>query len=87
VRLPINISRLEFSVVADAEPPRQYPRASTGTAFRCQPSGRVSAFGAVKWGEDRAAGPAGAGSFATIAETRERLQARQAELARRRPAR
>ena len=83
MRLPIDTSRLEFLVVADVEPLRQYEerKPRDGVSVSSNWAGR-SAVGAVTWGEGRGVGPAGAGSLRTMAEARERLDALEVELAR-----
>jgi hypothetical protein len=54
VRLPIDTSRLEFLVVADVEPLRQYEerKLSNGASLSSDSAAR-SAVGAVKWREGR----------------------------------
>jgi hypothetical protein len=90
VRLPIDTSLLELSVVADAEP-RQYERGKPRDGVSAPSDRGCSAVGAVRrgegrravrWGEGRRAGPAATGSLGTIAETRERLGTLVVELVR-----
>jgi hypothetical protein len=81
VRLPIDTSLLELSVVADAEP-RQYERGKPRDGVSAPSDRGCSAVGAVRRGEGRRAGPAATGSLGTIAETRERLGTLVVELVR-----
>ena len=78
-----NTSRLKFLVVADVASLRQdgNRKHSDGASLSSDWVGRA-VVGAVGWGEDRRAGPAGAGPLGTIAEARERSDALKVELAR-----
>jgi hypothetical protein len=84
VRVPIDTSRLEVLLVADADPAGQYERGkSWEMAGCCQAIGPVAPRSVRSGGgEDGRVGPAGAGSLGAIAETRERLDPLEVELAR-----